>query len=187
MFELYSVYVVNTASGCSNYVEQQVSISACTNVIIRITSNTNAIGPFDIYVDSLDSTPIRTGVSRQEMLDGVVIQIGPCEEFEMYITTQDWIPLITQDDRLWDVRGFVYPFNVATGNVPNNVCIDSSTSITLYGVGVWESVDRFYLDAELTSPLNGNNLWYKNNSSGYTSETLFQIDSEGFPINTFNC
>ena len=187
MFELYSVYVVNTAPGCDNYVEQQVSLSACTNVIIRITSNTNAIGPFDIYLNSMDSTPIETGLTRQQMLDGVVVPVGPCDTFEMYITTQDWIPLITQDDKLWDVRGFVYPFNVASGTTSSNACADGSTSITLYGVGVWESVDRFYTDAGLTSPLNGNNLWFKNNSVGYTSETVIQIDSDGFPINTFNC
>lgn len=187
MFELYSVYVVNTAPGCDNYVEQQVSLSACTNVIIRITSNTNAIGPFDIYLNSLDSVPVRTGVTREELIDGIVIQIGPCEEYEMYITTQDWSPLITQDDRLWDVRGFVYPFNVASGSTSSNACSETSSPITLYGVGVWESIDRFYLEADLITPLNGNNLWFKNNSVGYESDTVIQIDSDGFPINTFDC
>jgi hypothetical protein len=187
MFELYSVYVVNTAPGCDNYVEQQVSVSACTNVIIRITSNTNALGPFDIYLNSLDTTPIRVNVSREEMLNGVVVQIGPCEEYQMFITTQDWIPLITQDDKLWDVRGFVYPFDITNANTSSEACLDGSIQNTVYGVGVWESVDRFYEDAELTTPLNGNSLWFKNNSLGYDSGTVIQINSEGFPINTFNC
>lgn len=187
MFELYSVFVVNTAPGCENFIEQQISLSACTNVIVRITSNTNAIGPFDVYKDSLSTTPIFTGMSRQQMLDGVVVQLGPCETYEMFIVTQDWIPLTMQDGTLWDTRGFVYPYNVASGSTSSNACADTTTPITMYAVGIWESVDRFYIDELLTTPFNGGNNWFKNNSPGYTSGMVIQIDSEGFPINTNNC
>lgn len=187
MFELYSVFVVNNAPGCENYVEQQISLSACTNVIIRITSNTNAIGPFDVYKDSLETTPIFTGMTRQQMLDGVVVQLGPCETYEMYIVTQDWIPLTMQDGKLWDVRGFVYPFGVSSGSTAANVCLNNTVSTTLYAVGEWENADRFYIDNELTTPFDGNNLWWRSLSSGLDSNLVLQIDSDGFPINTDNC
>lgn len=187
MFELYSVYVVNTAPGCENYVEQQVSLSACTSVIIRITPNTNAIGPFDIYKDSISGTPIFTGLTRQQMLEGVVVQLGPCDTYEMYIVTQDWTPLITQDDKLWDVRGFVYPFGVSSGTTFGNVCLNNTSSNTIYAVGLWNSADRFYVDSELTIPFNGNNLWWKSLDFGLESNLVIQINSDGFPINSNNC
>lgn len=185
MFELYSVYVVNTAPGCDNYVEQQVSLSACTNVIIRITPNTNAIGPFDVYVESLSSTPILTGQTRQQMLDGVVVQLGPCDTYEMYIVTQDWVPLVTQDHLLWDVRGFVYPFSVSSGSTAVNSCASLTPVTTLYAVGGWENADRFYTDGELTTPFNGGDLWWQ--SLDISTGFVVQIDADGFPINTYNC
>lgn len=187
MFENYLVYVVNTAPECNNYVVEQILLSACTEVIIKITPNTNATGPFDIYKDSLLTTPILTGLTRQQMLDGVSIQLGPCETYEMYIVTQDWIPLTMQDGTLWDTRGFVYPFNVASGITQSDVCLDTSGSITMYAVGIWESADRFYVDELLNIPFDGGNNWFKNNSPGYTSDMLIQIDSDGFPITTYNC
>jgi hypothetical protein len=187
MFELYSVYVVNTAIGCENYVEQQVSLSACTNVIIRITSNTNAIGPFDIYKDSLSTEPIFTGLTRQQMLDGIVVQLGPCDTYEMYIVTQDWIPLITQDNKLWDVRGFVYPFGVSSGTTSASVCLNNTSSSVIYAVGGWENADRFYVDDQLTTPFDGNNIWWRSLDFGFESNLVIQIDSDGFPINTNNC
>lgn len=187
MFETYFVYVVNTAPNCDNYVVQEISLSACTNVIVRITSSTNAIGPFDVYKDSLSTTPIYTGLTRQQMLDGVVVQLGPCDIYEMYIVTQDWIPLITQDDNLWDVRGFVYPFGVSSGSTSGNVCSNNTVSYTIYAVGDWEYADRFYTDNELTMPFDGNNLWWRSLDYGFESNLVIQIDSDGFPVNTDNC
>jgi hypothetical protein len=187
MFELYQVYVVNNAPNCNNYVVQEISLSACTNVIVRITSNTNAVGPFDVYIDSLSTTPIYTGLTRSQMLDGVVVQLGPCDTYEMYIVTQDWIPLTTEDDLLWDVRDFVYPFGVSSGTTSGNVCSNNTVSTTIYAVGLWDSADRFYTDSELTTPFNGDNLWWKSLDYGFESNLAVQIDSDGFPINTNNC
>jgi len=75
---LQSVFVVNTALGCDNFIEQQISADTCNNYIVRITSNTNALGPFDVYIDSTGSTPVYSAQTRDEMLNGVVIQLGPC-------------------------------------------------------------------------------------------------------------
>lgn len=75
---LQSIIVVNTAAGCNTFIEQQVSVDTCTNYIVRITQNTTALGPFDIYIDTTGSTPYMVGVTRNDLLDGVVVPLGPC-------------------------------------------------------------------------------------------------------------
>lgn len=75
---LQSIIVVNTAPGCDNLIEQQISADTCNNYIVRITQNTNALGPFNVYVDTTGSTPVYSAQTRQEMLNGVVVQLGPC-------------------------------------------------------------------------------------------------------------
>lgn len=75
---LYSIFVVNTAPGCDNSIEQQVNISGCTNYILRLASNSNAIGPFNVYTSTYP-TPLSgasiyySAQTRNEMLMGVVI------------------------------------------------------------------------------------------------------------------
>jgi hypothetical protein len=68
---LYTISVINTAPGCNNEIEQQVTVTGCTSYIVRITSNSNALGPFDIYVDS---SIYSSGNTRTEMLNGVVVE-----------------------------------------------------------------------------------------------------------------
>lgn len=75
---LYSVIVVNTAPGCDNLVQQQVSADTCTNFIVRITPNTNAVGPFNVYLDSTGTTAIWSAQTRTQMINGVVVSVGPC-------------------------------------------------------------------------------------------------------------
>lgn len=75
---LYPVIVVNTALGCDNFIEQQISADTCSNYIVRITPNTNAVGPFDVYLNTTGSTPIWSAQTRTQMLNGVVVPIGPC-------------------------------------------------------------------------------------------------------------
>ncbi len=75
---LYSIFVVNTAPDCDNSIEQQVTITGCTNYILRLASNSNAIGPFDVYYstypDPLSAASIYySAKTRNEMLMGVII------------------------------------------------------------------------------------------------------------------
>ena len=78
---LYSIFVVNTAPGCDNIIEQQLTVSGCTNYIIRLASNSNALGPFDIYLDSiLPANILYSAVTRYDMFNGVVV------EFECTLT-----------------------------------------------------------------------------------------------------
>ena len=71
---LYSIFVVNTAPGCDNIIEQQLTVSGCTNYIIRLASNSNALGPFDIYLDAiLPANILYSAVTRYDMFNGVVV------------------------------------------------------------------------------------------------------------------
>ena len=75
---LYSIIVTNNAPGCGTEIEQQFTVTACTTYIVRLTSNSNAIGPFNVYVDSTGSTPIYSAQTRTQMINGVEVQLGPC-------------------------------------------------------------------------------------------------------------
>jgi type VI secretion system secreted protein VgrG len=75
---LYSIIVTNNAPGCGTEIEQQLTVTACTTYIVRLTSNSNAIGPFYVYVDTTGSTPIYSAQTRTQMIDGVEVQLGPC-------------------------------------------------------------------------------------------------------------
>lgn len=71
---LYSIYVVNTAPGCDNSIVQQLNVTGCTNYILRLASNSNAIGPFNVYLNAI-STPniIYSALTRSQILGGVQI------------------------------------------------------------------------------------------------------------------
>jgi hypothetical protein len=69
---LYTILVTNIAPGCNNEIEQQVNVTGCTTYIVRLTSNSNALGPFNVYVDS---DIYYSAVTRNDMLNGVVVNI----------------------------------------------------------------------------------------------------------------
>lgn len=70
---LCTVLVVNNAPGCSsNSISQQIT-GNCDNYIVRISSNSNALGPFSVY---LDGNLVQSGVTRTEMFNGVVVTCG---------------------------------------------------------------------------------------------------------------
>jgi hypothetical protein len=66
----YTITVTNNAVGCNNEIEQQLTVDGCSTYIVRLTSNSNALGPFNVYVNDLiyDSN-----VSRVNMLLGVEV------------------------------------------------------------------------------------------------------------------
>ena len=69
---LYSILVTNNAPGCNTEIEQQLSVTGCTSYIVRLTSNSNALGPFNIYIDDVIYL---SAVTRNEMLNGVVVTL----------------------------------------------------------------------------------------------------------------
>ena len=71
---LYNILVVNNAPGCNDTtVTEQISASACTTYIVRLASNSNALGPFSIYVNS---SFFGSGYTRTDMFNGVVVSLG---------------------------------------------------------------------------------------------------------------
>jgi hypothetical protein len=91
---LYSIFVVNTAPGCDNIIEQQLNVSGCTSYIIRLASNSNALGPFDVYSSEFPigisgATLQYSAVTRYEMFDGVVVT------FECVTPTPTPTPTVT--------------------------------------------------------------------------------------------
>lgn len=68
----HNITVTNNAVGCNNEIEQQLSVTGCSTYIVRLTSNSNALGPFNVY---LDSSIYYSAQTRTEMLNGVVVTI----------------------------------------------------------------------------------------------------------------
>lgn len=74
---LYNIFVVNTAPGCDTPVTQQVSVTGCTTFIVRLSQNSNALGPFDVYFGTSTflsaATLYASAQTRTEMFNGIVI------------------------------------------------------------------------------------------------------------------
>ena len=68
----YSILVTNNAPGCATEIEQQLTVTGCTSYIVRLASNSNALGPFNVYVDSVIYYSAQT---RTEMFNGVVVTL----------------------------------------------------------------------------------------------------------------
>lgn len=73
---LQTIICVNTANGCDTSVQQQVTVVGSECFIVRIPPSNNAVGPFDIYVDTTGSTPYYAAVTRDEMINGKVVCLG---------------------------------------------------------------------------------------------------------------
>ena len=69
---IYSILVTNNAPGCSAEIEQQLTVTGCTSYIVRLASNSNALGPFNIYVDDVI---YYSAATRNDMLNGIVVTL----------------------------------------------------------------------------------------------------------------
>lgn len=69
---LYSILVTNNAPGCNTEIEQQLSVTGCTSYIVRLTSNSNALGPFNVFIDDVIYL---SDVTRNELINGVVVTL----------------------------------------------------------------------------------------------------------------
>ena len=76
----------------------------------------------------------------------------------------------------------------ATGTTAPNYCdgLGGPFTVSVYGnSNVWTSVTRFYTNSGMTTPFNGNSLYY--GDFGLTFGTTLQIDSSGYVINSYAC
>ena len=69
---IYSILVTNNAPGCTAEIEQQLTVSACTQYLVSLTPNSSSLGPFNIY---LDDVIYYSAVTRNDFLDGVVVNV----------------------------------------------------------------------------------------------------------------
>jgi hypothetical protein len=76
MAVLYDIIVVNTDPTCVNSITQQVSITGCPQtIIVRISPNSSALGPFDVYTGTTGTTPIYSAQTRTQMVAGQPISL----------------------------------------------------------------------------------------------------------------
>ncbi len=115
----YSILVTNNAPGCATEIEQQLTVTGCTTYIVRLASNSNALGPFNVYLDSVIYYSAQT---RTEMLNGVVVTI------ECSTPTPTITPTITPTPTQTDPMTGVTPTNTATPtNTPTNTTTPTNT------------------------------------------------------------
>jgi hypothetical protein len=69
---IFSILVTNNAPGCTAEIEQQLTVTACTQYLISLTPNSSSLGPFNVY---LDDVIYYSAVTRNDFLDGVVVDI----------------------------------------------------------------------------------------------------------------
>jgi hypothetical protein len=67
MGQIFDIIVVNEASGCLNAVTNQFNITGCNqNIVVKFDGTNNAVGPFDIYVDSTGTTAVYSQVLQEQ-------------------------------------------------------------------------------------------------------------------------
>ncbi len=69
---LFSIVVINTAPGCDDEVEQNITVSGCTSYRIKLVPGSEALGPFNVYVDA---SLYYSAVTRTVMLTGVTVNL----------------------------------------------------------------------------------------------------------------
>lgn len=80
-----------------------------------------------------------------------------------------------------------YPYLITSGQTLASIdCLAVVLIQTIYAsTSTWDFVTRFYTDTTLTTPFDGNNLYYTYEVSG--TSTFLEIDSSGFVTNSFAC
>ena len=97
----HNITVTNNAVGCNNEIEQQLSVTGCSTYIVRLTTNSNALGPFNVY---LDSSIYYSAQTRTQMLDGVVTN------FNITIEELDYVIAARQDQKISKVDNRCYDY-----------------------------------------------------------------------------
>jgi hypothetical protein len=72
----YKLIVVNTDPICENSIENEITgVTACSRYFIQLNPSSHSKGPFNIYLDTINSIPIYSNITRDEFLVGVTIEI----------------------------------------------------------------------------------------------------------------
>jgi hypothetical protein len=68
---VYKFIISNQDPVCGSSYEQTITTSGCTTFLLKLNTLSTSEGPFNIYIDTINSTPIYTNVSRSQLLIGV--------------------------------------------------------------------------------------------------------------------
>jgi hypothetical protein len=95
--ETVSIYVINEADGCSDLtVESDVSFTACSQTyVVRISNQSNAVGPFSIYTGSTSGTPVYSAVTRVNMVAGQTFVLTNPDQIGCETPTPTPTPTVT--------------------------------------------------------------------------------------------
>jgi len=68
---VYKFIISNQDPICGSLYEQNINTSGCTTFLLRLNTQSTSEGPFNIYIATINSTPIYTNISRSQLLTGV--------------------------------------------------------------------------------------------------------------------
>lgn len=72
----YKLIVINTDPICENSVENIITgVTSCSRYFLQLNPSSHSKGPFDIYVDTIESIPIYDNITRDQFLAGVTVEL----------------------------------------------------------------------------------------------------------------
>ena len=67
-------------------------------------------------------------------------------------------------------------------------CTENDNNQTIYGNNTtWLTVTRFYTNSGMTTPFVGFGSWYNNTAHGGATSYVYEIDSDGYVVGSFDC
>ena len=72
----YKLIVINTDPICENSIENIITgVTSCSRYFLQLNPSSHSKGPFDIYVDTIESIPIYDNITREQFLAGVTVEL----------------------------------------------------------------------------------------------------------------
>ena len=72
----YKLIVVNTDPICENSIENEITgVTACSRYFIQLNPSSHSKGPFNVYLDTINSVPLYTNITRNQFLAGITVEI----------------------------------------------------------------------------------------------------------------
>ena len=174
----YVITVTNIYEGCDAAIEQQVTVSGCSVYNVKLTPNSTAIGPFNVY---LDESIYYSAQTKTQMLSGVTIDLAcvtptptPTNTMTPTVTPTNTVtPSVTRTNTPTPT---VTPTNTITPTVTSTVTSGTSPTPTPTPTST-PAVDFAYLfiEPQTGSTSIGQYLYNLNNSRtffGFTNSSI---------------
>jgi len=72
----YKLIVINTDPICENSIENIITgVTSCSRYFLQLNPSSHSKGPFDIYVDTIESIPLYDNITREQFLIGVTVEL----------------------------------------------------------------------------------------------------------------